>query len=75
MLKECKKRIKKVLRKMSKTVMVLQVSNVTEKDIQIGLGQAFTDFCMKYKGAGITASVLKEESAEKVIEFINEEEK
>lgn len=55
--------------------MVLEVSNVTEGDIQIGLGQAFTDFCMKYKGAGITASVLKEESAEQVIEFINEEEK
>lgn len=58
---------------MNKTVMVLEVSGATEEDIQIGLGQAFTDFCMRFKGTGIKASVIKEESANKVIAFINEE--
>lgn len=59
---------------MGKTVMVLEVSRATDEQIQIGLGKAFNEFCNEYQGAGITASVLKEDSAQKVIELINEEE-
>jgi len=57
----------------SKKVMVLEVSGATKEDIQIGLGQAFTNFCMRFKGTGITAIVLEEDAAEKVIELIDEE--
>lgn len=58
-----------------KHVIVLELSNVNDDQIQSGLGKAFNDFCEKYKGAGITASVLNEDAAKKVISFINEEEK
>lgn len=57
---------------MTKTVLVLEVSNATEEQMQIGLGKAFADFCKENKGTGITANVLKEDAAEKVIGFINE---
>ncbi|MGM8212604.1 hypothetical protein ACLIBH_07400 [Virgibacillus sp. W0430] len=60
---------------MSKIVLVLEVSNATDEQIQTGLGKAFNNFCNEYKGAGITASVIKPESATKVLDFINEEEK
>jgi len=57
----------------SKKVMVLEVYNATDEQIKAGLGKAFNDFCEKYKDTGIIASALKEDAAEKVIEFINEE--
>lgn len=60
---------------MPNKVIVLEVSNTTDEQIQADLGKAFLDFCQKNKGAGITASVLEEIAAKKVIGFINEEEK
>lgn len=59
---------------MSKTVMVLEITNATDEQIQAGLGQAFHEFCNKNKGAGITASVLEDKAAMEVISYINEEE-
>ena len=58
---------------MERHVLVVEVSNSNDQQIQEGLGQAFNDFCAKYKGTGITASVLEENAAIKVKEFIEEE--
>lgn len=57
-----------------KHVIVIEVSNANDEQIQSDLGQAFIDFCNKNKGTGITASVVEEKSAEKVLKFIKEEE-
>lgn len=59
---------------MIKQVVVLEVLNATDEQIQTDLGKAFTDFCKKNKGTGITASVLEDKAAKKVIGFITEEE-
>jgi len=56
-----------------KYVMVLEISNVTDEQIQAGLGEAFNDFCNKYKGAGIKANVLNNHTANRIIKYINEE--
>ena len=58
---------------MNRTVLVVEVSNATEEEIQIDLGNAFSEICEKNKGTGITTSVLKEKSGQKVINFINGE--
>jgi len=57
------------------TVVVLEITNATDEQIQSDLGQSFHDFCNNNKGAGITASVLKDKAAIKVVSYINEEEK
>jgi len=57
---------------MNKKVIVLEVSNATDEQIQRDLGQAFTDFCEKNKGTGITANVIKDSAADEVLDFINE---
>ena len=56
--------------KLSKKVIVLEVSNATDEQIQRDLGQAFTDFCSKNKGTGITASVLTDEASDKVLKVV-----
>ena len=58
---------------MTKTIMILEVSNATDEQIQNSLGKAFADFCKECNGAGITASVLTDRAGEKVVKFINEE--
>lgn len=58
---------------MKKNVMVIEISNATEEQIQLGLGKAFVDFCFEHKGSGITASVLSEYAGRRVIKYINEE--
>lgn len=57
-----------------KRVMVIEISGAADDEIQAGLGKAFNDFCKEYKGSGITASVLEDDAAAKVTDFINEEE-
>lgn len=52
--------------------MIIEVSNVSDEQIQTGLGKAFSNFCDEYKGAGITANVLTDDAAVKVQEFINQ---
>ncbi|WP_060210344.1 hypothetical protein [Sporosarcina koreensis] len=58
---------------MTKTIMILEVSNASDEQIQTGLGKAFADFCKEYNGAGITASVLTDRAGEQVVKYINEE--
>lgn len=58
---------------MTKTIMILEVSNATDEQIQTGLGKAFADFCKEYNGSGITASVLTDRAGEQVVKYINEE--
>ncbi|MHC8517028.1 hypothetical protein [Sporosarcina sp. ITBMC105] len=56
-----------------KHVMVIEISNVTDEQIQIGLGKAFTEFCNEYQGAGITANILSDHAGKRVVKYINEE--
>lgn len=53
--------------------MVVEVSGATHDQVQKDLGQAFTEFCDKHKGAGIIASVVKDSVSDQIIKFINEE--
>lgn len=39
-------------------VMVLEISNVSQEQIQIDLGKAFQEFSAKHKDAVITARIL-----------------
>jgi hypothetical protein len=57
---------------MSKTIIVLSVSNATDDQIQTDLGKAFTEFCEKNKGTGITAEVLTDSAGREVLDLINE---
>jgi hypothetical protein len=58
---------------MGRKVIVLELSNVTDEQVQTDLGEAFSDFCSKNKGSGITASVLSDECGNKVKKLINGE--